>query len=675
MKHKKGRLVRAIIVLVIVGIGSWFFSRNLRADMNLDHQLGSGNQLVYNVTVAQGADEADSKAQVEKAVKVLTKRLKNFGATDCQVTVEGTKVTFNVVGIDNLDDIRSYLTKPGVISFRKSDDTQMMDASVLDEYALGVVQNGDSVLGYIYVSDTKTFGTYTASLALATDHTMAVWIDYTDDLKYKTESTKKTPAYLGANEVTSALSGNVVMTLAQSYDVASKLAVIVNSGSLANTVTEVSCNTLSADAGDTAFVTIFRDLLIGAAVVAVVMILSQKAIGLVGVFFSALYLAAVLFCTNALGSNFNTITILSVILAWVISLGGVRALGHDVRVALRKNHTVVNAVSDSIHAHATEWIDIAVITILSGVVIALIGTETIRQLGISIIIIGVMATLLVNFGTAWVVSDLAESGVLDSRKLLGVSDKEVIDVKSGQDYHYTNRFSKTDFASRDAKGYLPLLLLVIGLVGLILLVVNGRIALVNTAVYRILIIIVVQTLISYIYVAIRYHSANGIIAATLALLNGILAIGFVGLTGLKWTEMTSGAIVTAVAFGPAAGLLVITALNRRYKTIKGEKMTAEKIASSYNTEKAQLLVEFIIMAFITVVMVLPLIGGSSLIGYVLFDLLIALTVLLAAITYTGRQWLDNQKHLLEAPRNPKKKNKAKEQEEMTVFGINEIRHR
>ena len=564
MKHQKSRLVRAIIIVALLCTGCWFFGRNLKADTNKDLQLGNGSTLVYQVEVASDADADTRTAQVKAAADILAARLKAFGASDCQYTVADTKITFEVTGIDDIDSIRSYLTMTGELTFRKADDTAIMDGSVLNsDFALGIEKSGDYVLGYLYISDTKTFNSYTTVLSISDDTTMVVWIDYTSDQSYSTESKKDQPAYLGANKVDSAISGTTaVMTLSQDYDTAVKLAAVVNSGQLANTVREESCSVLTAQMGENAYNTVFRDIAIGSVAVLLAVILLTRSIGAVSAVYAAFYLILVVFCNSALGVNFNTTSALIILFAMIVSLTGQLMLSQDIKIALRRNCSPVNSFDEGFKGNYARWIDTAVIGTLAGALLWLVGTSSFRYYGITMIISSLLSSLLINFGSAWTINDLLVAGLLDNSAAFGVKKEDIADVAAGENYNYVNRFSKVDFASRDAKGFWPLLLTVIGLAGVVLVIVNNHITAANTDFYRLLIIIAATALVSLIYSIMRCNAASGSIVATMVLLNSILAIGLYGILGLDLNGAGFGLVCAMAGFGGMFGVIIRSAVRK-----------------------------------------------------------------------------------------------------------------
>jgi len=677
MKRNISRLIRAIIVVAVICVGCWFFGRNLKADMNLDSQLGTGYQLVYNVQVSTESDAGDTATQVQAAADVLIKRLKAFGATDCQATISDSNITIDVIGITDMDAIRPYLTMTGAISFRKSDDSLLMDGSVLKSYALGVAKSGDSVVGYLYVSDTSKFASYTTALALGTDKTMVVWVDYADGQTYKAESEKSSPAYLGANQVSAAINGNAVMTLSKSYDEATKLAVIVNSGSLATKVSEKSCDTLTAQFGAGAYDTVYRDLLIGTGLVLVAMVILFQATGLVAALYGALYMITMLACNSYLGNNFTVVTAAIAIAGLVFALGGLAMFCQDVKIGIRKNHGVLNSMDESFHAHAPEWIDMGVMALIGGLVLYLIGDANIKAAGLTMMLAAVGSALLVDFGTIWTLNDLAEGGLFAaSNRLLGIKDSEIIDVKSGENYSYSNSFSKTDFATKDAKGYLPLLFVAVAAVGLVLIFVKGGITAVNTSIYRSVIIIAVIALAAVVYVGGRYRGCAGYVAGTMAMLNALLALGWYGLLQMSLDYQALDAAAVAASYGAVASVLVMSGFKRGFGEIHNEKINVEKIASCYNDAKSRLMIPFFIMLVMGVLLTLSLIGSAAMVRPAIAVALVMAAVLATALTFGARQWLDYQKQQLNAPKSIKKKSKKPELEEMTVYGINEVhRHK
>ena len=650
MRKNNGKLLLALIGVVLALIISVFGGKGLINDSYYDSELSDGYKVVYTV------DSTDA-AVVKQTADVIARRFKLLGAASAETTVEGSEITAIVTGFESLDTISPLMLKTGELSFRNSDDELVMDASVLDADApLTVTTNENSTYIQIKVKDTETFAAKTKEIALTTSKMMVLWVDFVEGTSsYSAESTKNIPAYLGAATVTSGINSDCYITTHHSVDSAKEMVAIVCSGKLPASVSEKSAEAVSARYGKNAAKNAYLGIVVSLAILLVDLVrrygVAGCATGLLAFAYSGVYFKS----AQLLGVVFNKGLISAFAVSLAIGILMATVSLSKARLEMLKGRNAVSAYEDAFKASVKSDWEASVAQIVIGLVVTLLYRKSLLSFAAGITAGGICNAIFFALWNRMMIRDINESNYFGIKAYM-IKESELPDVKKGENYVPTNekKFNYSAILTNKA-GLAVALVLACG--GAILLVVNSAAGL------KVLVVGCIALVLSLLYAAWQYPKyVKSFMAGCVSLLaSGAIAYLYL----MKMTDANAGQALVGMACGVASGFIYFNELRSNYRSIAREKINDEKISNVIN-DSCQALGYPLLMGLGLTLIIAVLSRTNSYASTLLF--VVSVFAELTVFTYF---WIASVK--LGNKGNKAKKTNKKELRENTIFGINEQR--
>ena len=658
MKKNSQKLVMCIIGVILALCISIFYGPKAKRNQNVSLDFADGNQLVY--TVSSSDDEV-----IRKTAEILEKRIRRYGAADTDCIISGSNITISFTGIEDVEAMRSNITRKGELTMRNSDNGLIMDASVLNANApIALSKGDDSTVLILNVADEDTFYEKTATQAAATNKYMILWVDFNEGTdSYATESAKSNPSYLAAATVTSGIKGSCYINTHHTYDEAFKQVVLVYSGALPATVSETAFNQISARYGS--FDSIWTFTLVASLLAGAVLLYEFGVAALPTTLM--LLVNAVLFSnfTALLGGTFDSFQLIAYILSAAVALYMMYQLLKEFKNGLLRGRNLQVSLDNALNVNARSMWETAIAHIVLGGLGFLFTGNDIRRFAGSALIGGICNLVLYVLWNRLMLSDMVASGSFTDLKLYRVNPAELPDVEKGESYQEKPSMFKFDFA-RILKGNVPYIVYGIAVAAALLLAGFAE----RDLVFKVLIIAAVFTALVTVYAGFAYKSHY----AYMPLMLVAVACLMTAVTVIFNDGRFAGIILCGCALATALLFKLISSLRQEFKTISREKLNDDKVSKFVNNLLNRYSDGFCRSAIAVVVLRLVVsIISKNFIICVITVLAVAIAYI-AAVLLGGKFWMnETKKYMARKPRKSNKKKGNKERSETVIFGLNEVK--
>ena len=658
MKKNSQKLVMCIIGVILALCISIFYGPKAKRNQNVSLDFADGNQLTY--TVASSDEET-----IRKTAEVLDKRIRRYGAADTDYIINGSDIVISFTGVEDVEAMRSNITRKGELTMRNSDNELIMDASVLNANApIALSKSDDNTVLVLNVADEDTFYEKTANQAAATNKFMILWVDFNEASdSYATESAKTNPSYLAAASVTSGIRGSCYINTHHTYDDAFKQVVLVYSGALPAEIKETSFNEITSKYGsfDTVWtVTLVASLLAGA-------VLAYE-FGIAALPTALMLLVnAVLFCnfTALLGGAFDSFQLMAYILSAAVALFMMYQILKEFKNGLLRGRNLQVSLDNAFNANARSMWETAVAHIALGALGFLFTGNDMRRFAGSAVIGGICNLVLYVLWNRLMLSDMVASGLFTDLKLYRVNPAELPDVEKGENYQEKPGLFKFDFAGI-LKGNVPYIVFGVAVAALLLLTgFAGR-----DLVIKVLIIAAVFTALVTVYVGFAYKSHYAYMPLMLVAVACALSVVAVVFRDSRY----AGIILCGCALAVAMLFKLISVLRGEFRTISREKLNDDKVSKFVNSQLNSFSDGFCRSAVAVLVLrIIVSVVSKNFIICVVTVLAIAV-VYIAAVLLAGKFWLnETKKYMARKPKKSNRKKGKKERSETVIFGLNEVK--
>lgn len=657
MKKNGQRLILFVLGVVLALFLSIFYGPKAKARQKVSLDFNGGYQLVYNVN-------SSDEAVVKQAAEILNKRILNYGASDSEYAIDGSKITISFTGVEDVEAMRANITRKGELTIRNSDDELVMDASVLNSAApITLTKNGEDNVIVLNVKDTDTFYEKTANQAAAANKYLVIWVDFREGIdKYSEESSKTDPSYLAAATVSSGIQGSCYITTHHKFEDAFKQVVLAFSGALPAEVSEVSCSEITAR--HAAFDSVWKAVIIGSL---------AAGGGLVGLFGLAgctvmlmMLLNAVAFFgfTALLGIKADSFLLAGYTLSTLIALIITYPVLKEFKLNLLRGRNLQTALDNALANNKRAVWEAVITQIALGGLGMLIFRNALLSSAGAVLIGGICNLLLFVLWNRTMLKDMIGSGYCSNLKLYRVDPAGLPDVEKGESYVEKPCAVSINFGSL-LKGNIPYIIFAVSLAALLL--VSGHAE--SGAVWKALLLGCIFIAIAAVYVLFAYKDRYGAMPLMICfdLMVGVLAAVIAG-------KGFAGIALCGVALSAALLFILIGRCRTDFRRISREKVNEEKLNKFVNTLLNSFTEDYCYPAvmFAVLALAIGIFCGNFKVSAV--ALLIAVGALVTSVVLASKMWYEAVKKNMD--RKPKKGNKKKgkkERSETVIFGLNEVK--
>lgn len=343
---------------VLVGLGPKHLGSAKNIELGLD--LAGGVSVTYEVN-----EENPSQTDMDDTRYKLQLRVQNY-STESEVYQEGNnRLTVEIPGATNANEILEELGKPGDLSFQTEDGTEVLTGANIKSAEAGTYdENG--INNYVVSLTMDEAGKEAFADATAANIGKPIYIYYDGQV-------------VSAPTVQSAITeGECVIENMESYEEAEELASTIRIGALPLTLTEVQSNVVGARLGQDAIDTSLFAGAIGIVVIFLFMTILYRIPGLMSGFALLGYVILNLLAINGFNATLTLPGIAGVILAIGMAVDANVIIFTRIKEEINAGKTVINAIETGYHKALSAILDGNITTLIAAAVLWIKGSGTVK---------------------------------------------------------------------------------------------------------------------------------------------------------------------------------------------------------------------------------------------------------------------------------------------------------
>ena len=343
---------------VLVGLGPHHLGSAKNIEMGLD--LAGGVSVTYEVN-----EDNPSQTDMDDTIYKLQLRVQNY-STESEVYQEGAnRITVEIPGATNANEILEELGKPGDLSFQTEDGTEVLTGSNIESAEAGTYdENG--INNYVVSLTMDEAGKQAFADATSANIGKPIYIYYDGQV-------------VSAPTVQSAITeGECVIENMESYEEAEELASTIRIGALPLTLTEVQSNVVGARLGQDAIDTSLLAGAIGIVVIFLFMTILYRIPGLLSGFALLGYVILNLLAINGFNATLTLPGIAGVILAIGMAVDANVIIFTRIKEEINAGKSVINAIETGYHKALSAILDGNITTLIAAAVLWIKGSGTVK---------------------------------------------------------------------------------------------------------------------------------------------------------------------------------------------------------------------------------------------------------------------------------------------------------
>ena len=386
MKNKKKGLLQIILILAIIGlcgfttlVGFTKHHKGSAQNMKLGLDLAGGVSITY-----EAVGDTPSQTEMEDTRNMMQKRAEVYSTESSVVIGDGGRITIDIPGVANADEVLASLGKEGSLDFVAQDDMSFEDNDQTKPKYTKTVCTG---------KDVKT------AEATTQQNEVTKKKEYVVSLKFKSKGTKSfanaTAAAAPSNKVIYIVyDGKVISSPAvqseisngeavisgsfKTYDSAEELASMIRIGALPVELKEVQSQVVGAQLGQDAIQSSLLAGAIGFALVVLFMIVFYRLPGLAASIALVFYLVVMLVGLNALDITLTLPGVAGIILNIGMAVDANVIIFTRIKEELAKGKTVQSSIKLGFDKALSAIVDGNVTTLIAAFVLYIKGSGTVK---------------------------------------------------------------------------------------------------------------------------------------------------------------------------------------------------------------------------------------------------------------------------------------------------------
>ena len=417
MKNKKKGLLQIILILAIIGlcgfttlVGFTKHHKGSAQNIKLGLDLAGGVSITY-----EAVGDTPSQTEMEDTRNMMQKRAEVYSTESSVVIGDGGRITIDIPGVANADEVLASLGKEGSLDFVAQDDMSFEDNDQTKPKYTKTVCTGKDVKTaeattqqnevtkkkeYVVSLKFKSKGTksFANATAAAAPSKKVIYIVYDGEVK---------SAPTVQSEITG---GTASITNMESYESADTLATFVRIGSIPLTLQEVSSNIVGAQLGHDAITTSLYAAILGLVLLCVFMIAVYRIPGVVATIALWIYTAGVLILVSVYDLTLTLPGIAGIILGIGMAVDANVIIYTRIREEIAAGKSVESAILAGYNKATSAIVDGNVTTLIAAIVLYIFGTGPVKgfattlavgnivSIFTALVITKVIMKLLYNFG-------------------------------------------------------------------------------------------------------------------------------------------------------------------------------------------------------------------------------------------------------------------------------------
>ncbi len=401
-KQKEYLILLFIIVLAAVsafgvykGFGKEHKGSARNIELGLD--LAGGVSITYQIN-----EKNPSETDIKDTIYKLQKRVEGY-STEAEVYQEGSKrITVEIPGVTDANKILNELGKPGDLSFKLEDGTEVLNGSNIKSADAGT-QKDNGMDNYVVSLSMDKKGAEAFAEATTNNIGKPIYIYYDGEV-------------VSAPTVQSAITdGKCVIENMENYEAAEELATTIRIGALPLTLKEMRSNVVGAKLGQNAIKTSLRAGAIGIGIIIVFMSVVYLLPGVLSGVALIIYIILNLFAINGFNATLTLPGIAGVLLAIGMAVDANVIIFTRIREEISAGKSVINSIEAGYSKALSAILDGNITTLIAAAVLWVKGSGTVRGFAQTLAIGIILSMFTALFVTRHLMLVFYEMGFKDKK--------------------------------------------------------------------------------------------------------------------------------------------------------------------------------------------------------------------------------------------------------------------
>ncbi len=416
MKNKK--LTSGIIVSILLIVISLLLIKPIINKINYGLDLKGGFEVLYLVESLDGKEVTNS--DITSTYKSIRNRIDTLGVSEPEISLEGNKIRVKLPGVTDEEEARKRLSTPAVLTFRNSQNEELMTSSVLDSPGAKLDYNSkrEPVVA-LSIKDNDTFYRVTKSISESTDQLIVIWLDYEEnDTFNQNECGKSNTKCISAATVPEGFANNVIIEGSFTEKEAKELVDLINSGSLPTKLTEISTKTVDASFGANTLTNVGIAGIITFIIIALIMIFFYRISGLISSICLLFYAVLVFIVFNSIDGVLTLTGIAALILGIGMAVDSSVITLEKIKEELSQGKKLKTAYLDGNKRSLVSLIDANITTLIAAIVLFIFGESSVKGFATMLIITILMTVVAMILLNRYIMNKLILSTHFDNKETL-----------------------------------------------------------------------------------------------------------------------------------------------------------------------------------------------------------------------------------------------------------------
>lgn len=413
------KLIKSIIIMIIITLASIILIKPIMNNINFGLDLKGGFEVLYLVEGLDG-EEVNSK-DLTSTYKAIRNRIDTLGVSEPEISIEGDKIRVKLPGVTDEAAARDRLSTPAVLTFRNTENEELMNASVLKSpgASLDYDKTSGKPVVALSIKDNETFYKVTKQVSESSDQLITIWLDFEQGDTFSPETcgrgNTKCVSYATVEE---GFANNVVIKGNFTEEEANELIDFINSGSLPTKLTEISTKTVDASFGNETLNIILIAGITTLAIIILIMLYFYRISGLVSSVCLIFYLMLVFTLFNLIDGVLTLTGIAALILGIGMAVDSSIITLEKIKEEVNNGKSLTKAYAAGNKRSLISLIDANVTTFLAAVVLFIFGESSVKGFATMLmltIIVTMFSMVLIN---RYLMNSMVSSKKFENREKL-----------------------------------------------------------------------------------------------------------------------------------------------------------------------------------------------------------------------------------------------------------------
>lgn len=399
MKTKKFCWLSILIILLMVVLVPLVHPLIMALNHGID--LKGGFEVLYQVHPLEEDGELTIDS-ITATYKAIERRINVLGVSEPEITIEGNdKIRVKLAGVTDEEEAKEIMSQPAVVTFRDTEDNLLMTSEVLKSGAAKVTTDEygrPAVL--LPVSDKDEFYNVTNRVKDYPEDMIVIWLDFDSSIdKYYSEKSKcgdleNSKCISAASLNNQAFSSDVIISGNFDAAEATKLANLINAGSVPTKLEEIASYSVGATFGENSLNDTLFAGLVGIVAIMLIMTFIYKLAGVISAVSIVLYTLLVFGLFYLIGGVLTLPALAAVLLGIGMAIDACVISYERIKEELKKGKTLTTAFKVGNNQSLSSILDANVTTFIVALVLFIFGEGSVKGFA-TMLIINIIVTVII----------------------------------------------------------------------------------------------------------------------------------------------------------------------------------------------------------------------------------------------------------------------------------------